>query len=77
MTETVRIRDKNQIILVPKDILNQYKNALQKSPHFTSANIDVHLSFLYSGNRLVIYEFLKWCDATENTRKLTFQPKTA
>lgn len=46
----IRIPYRNGNLSIPRHIIQEYASDLSKNPHFSSTNVDVHMSFLYVGN---------------------------
>lgn len=74
-TAQVRIPYPNGHFSIPKWIVQQYAKDLSNNPHFSAHNVDIHMSFLYTGNLLVVHEFLSWYNSHENFDKLEITPK--
>lgn len=67
---SIRIPYHNGNLYIPRHILQEYASDLSKNPHFSSTNVDVHMSFLYVGNSLVVHEFLAWYHAHDEFDEL-------
>ncbi|WP_099203893.1 hypothetical protein [Scatolibacter rhodanostii] len=58
--ETVMLNYAGKEHKIPLDKIQEFRVHLSKIPAFKPVNIDLHISFMYSGNQLAIKEFLDW-----------------
>lgn len=49
--------------------INMFRKYLKEVQGFNETSITVHISFMYSGNKLAIGEFLKWYDWYKNAKE--------
>ena len=45
--------------------INEFRHYLSSNPHFSEANVDTHISLMYSSNKVAVGEFLIWRDSKE------------
>lgn len=69
-TGSVKIHFREKDIEIPRHVLNMYMESLRTVLHMSSNNIDVHMSFLFSGNLAVVPGFLRWCTAVNLDKEL-------
>lgn len=66
MSNVVKIKHNDMAYHIPRSVLNQYRADLRKVAGYNTNNIDVHMSFLYSGNICVVREFFRWYNSHSN-----------
>lgn len=66
MPQNICITSGRRRIVVPRHIIDQYRDDLLRTPHFNANTVDTHISFLYSGNLIPTREFLQWYESHED-----------
>ena len=67
--ETTQLRyggiDSSPTITVNKSDIDAYSDYLCTQSAYRPANVDTHISLMYSGNKIAINEFLDWMKFSE------------